>query len=116
MTDEWGSCPSNRRQWQERPRVPTIKREMPLEEIEYFRKSLVNSYGCKDSDITYEFKKINEKYDIKDEDMDNYLRLKYKHACIVHNVPQNKTIFTFKIPIPERLKKQVSTKVKTIGC
>lgn len=106
--NEWGDQPSSRRQWQERPRAPTIKREMPVEEIEYFRRTLVASYGCKDTDITYIFKKITEKYDIADDDMDNYIRLKYKMACVVSGTPKNKTIYECKIPIPERLKKQAS--------
>lgn len=110
--NEWDSKPSDRRQWQERPRVPTIKKEMPMEEVEFFRRTLVRSYECKDTDITYVFKKISEKYDIKDEDMDNYIRLKYKFACVIAGVPQNKTIYVCKIPIPERIKKQVSTKIK----
>jgi hypothetical protein len=126
-TNEWGDSASSRRQWTERPMKPTIKKVMPTEEVEFFRRALVASYGCKDEDIFVKYKKLSDKYNYEDEnvsgvtkgvnssnDMNDFMMLKYKHRCIRDGLPLVYTAFRCKILIPENVKKQYKQRIAQI--
>lgn len=101
-SDENYEKPSKHRQWQERSERPIAARPMTTDEIEEHRINLVNSYQCNDSDISYDFQKIQDE---NDEDRDDCLWLKYKMKCIVAGKPTIREVFSIKLPIPEELKR-----------
>lgn len=94
--------PSKQKQWHERSERPVAARAMTKDDIEEHRRNLVLSYGCEDSDITYDFQKI---FDENDEDRDDCIWLKYKMKCIEMGKPRVKEIFTIKLPIPDELRR-----------
>jgi hypothetical protein len=100
-SDENYEKPSKHRQWQERSERPIAARAMTEYEIENHRMLLVASYQCDDTDITYDFQKIQDE---NDEDRDDCLWLKYKMKCVVAGKPTIKDVFSIKVPIPEELK------------
>lgn len=101
--NEWGDKPSDRRQWHERSRAPIFKRNISTAEIEEFRRSLVASYKCNDSDIFHKFERIDWE---DDEDRFDYLLLNFIMNCVIFSIPQQRIIFSFKVPIPDRVKVQ----------
>ncbi len=100
--NEWRENTTDHRQWHERGRGPTIKRMMSPADIEYFRRVLVSSYNCHNDELSYTFDVIR---DVDDEDKDNFIILTYKLKCVVHSIPQIRTVFQFKVPIPENVKR-----------
>lgn len=94
--------PSKQKQWHERSERPIAARPMTKEEIEEHRQNLIKSYGCNDSDITYDFQKISDE---DDEDRDDCIWLKYKMKCVVAGKPTIKVIFVIKLPIPDELRR-----------
>ena len=100
-SDENYEKPSKHRQWQERSERPIAARAMTEYEIENHRLLLVSSYQCDDTDITYDFQKIQDE---NDEDRDDCLWLKYKMKCITAGKPTIRDVFSIKVPIPEELK------------
>lgn len=100
--DEFYEKPSKHKQWQERQARPVGTRFMSRDDIEQYRRCLVASYQCNDSDIRFEFQKI---VDANDEDRDDCIWLKYKMNCVVAGRPQEREIFTIKLPIPDAIKK-----------
>ena len=95
--------PSTTQQWQEKVEKPIAARPMTTNEIEEFRQILIKSYRCEDSDITFNFQKIQDE---QDEDRDDMLLLKYMMPCIISGKRQLREIFTTKLPIPEELRRQ----------
>lgn len=91
-------------QWQERGSIPINTKAMTKADIEEYRKILVKSYKCEDSDITHEFQKV-----AGDENCE-FLWLKYKMKYIANEMPTIKEIFSIKIPVPPELRKIVEIK------
>jgi hypothetical protein len=99
---------NSKTQWQERPRAPTIKRNMTKDEIEEFRKALVLSAKCNNGDITSKIEVMNEKDDYGDPDIKDYVKLVYRQQCVFQDKPQNRVIYTIKIPIPDNVKARMN--------
>lgn len=93
--------PSEEKQWHERSDAPSIINEMKKEEIEGHRRNLIAMYGCKESDITFQFVRID---DLDDADRNDFIHLKYYLKCVVHNEPQIKEIFSIKVKIPDEIR------------
>lgn len=100
---DYNEKPSKEKQWHERSERPIATRPMSKAEIEEHRVNLVKSYGCADSDITYEFQKITDEYD---GDRDDCLWLRYIMKCVVAGLPQKREIFVIKLPIPEEIRRE----------
>jgi len=89
--------PSTEKQWHERSDAPSIRNDMTKAEIENHRENLARMHGCEPTEITYEFKRIENELD---EDRDKFLNLEYYYNCIFQNQPRRRMIFSIKIPIP----------------
>lgn len=74
---------------------------MTNEEIEEYRRILVMSYQCNDTDIKFDFEKI---VDVNDEDRDDCLWLVYKYTCIWYGKLVDREIARLKLPLPEEIR------------
>lgn len=99
--DECYEKPAKHRQWQERAERPIAVRPMTNDEIRHFKSVLVDSYQCDEKDITIHFQKILDEHD---EDRDDCLWLKYKMKCVIAGKPEDRIIYTIKLPVPEEWK------------
>ncbi len=104
--DENYEKPSRHKMWHERSGKPIATRAMMKSEIEDYRKVLVNSYQCDNSDITFDFQKITDE---NDEDRDDCIWLKYKMRCMIDGKPSAREIFNIKLPIPDEIRKMAET-------
>ncbi len=106
--DENYEKPSRHKLWHERSGKPIATRPMMKSEIEDYRKVLVNSYGCDNTDITFDFQKITDE---DDDDRDDCIWLKYKMRCISDDGKTTTTreIFNIKLPIPDEIRKMAET-------
>lgn len=104
---------NSKTQWQELPRSPTIKRSMTTQECEYYRKVLVQSYKCADSDITHKFVKMTQDTDYNDPDINTYIKLVYRMKCVIADKPEDRIIYTIKVPIPENVQTRYTNTKKT---
>src|ERR1700761_8946915 len=107
--DENREKPSKYKQWQEKSERPIAARAMTRDEIEEHRINLVKSYQCNDTDIVFVFQKITDNEDV---DRDDCIWLKYRLRCVVDNKPQERDIFSIKLPLPEELKKMAENIMK----
>ena len=111
--NEWGDKPSERRgQWHERMRGPTIRQEITKENVEFFRRVLVKSYGCADADIYKSYEVITNE---NDEDKDNFMILNYMMNCVQNSMPITRIIYSHKIRIPDYMKQQAAQFARAHG-
>jgi hypothetical protein len=105
---------SKSRQWQERASRPIAARPQTKQEIEEFRRVLLQSYEIFDDPeaIEFEFRKITDE---NDEDRDDCLMLVYRMKCVVDGKPLKRDIFTSKIPIPPEIKMMAQQRKKDEG-
>jgi len=96
---------SRQRQWRESTIRPIAARPMTREDMEIHRANLAASYGMEIEDIEYAFQKIHDK---QDADHNDCVVLLYTMKCIHQGVPDRRTIYSLKIPVPMELRKKAA--------
>jgi len=79
------------------------------EAVEEFRRALVKSNGCKDTDITYKITRIT---DDQDDDKNDFVNLTFYLNCSRIGQPINRRIYSLKVAIPEEVKLALKRYVK----